>query len=539
MRMFYEESVTKATRCTNQDKTSCKGSYYVRLTVIALFLIMFSIGCSNTQCKEEVYILRANASFTYYHEPNILLKSNRDRNEITKGEILVAKIIKSNELQVTSSNSTDFSDKHPIQYVMNQYPLTLVISTSNIAYHYIEDELSDNYLTWNDDEIKNCILKGEQAVDDRNNTNDKTHLYIESMINQTYAGVDSDTGYYSIGDQRLRADLFIIDSNSLEYKVGRYALDKDYNWREIELISSNVYNYTIKTGLLRNPQIVIDNGRYTYGLVIDANYNVESITDNVKAYSEETLCTLMAVAVMLLCIIRIVVKKKAEPFVIVILVLLPILYAIGYLTHILGEFKVILLSTATITAAFFAFAIFSSIKENLSTSKSNQDYEESVRRQDDDINYYLLHKDDIDQSSLDKEKMKSGEFYLAFRSVIAHKNSESESNNSSDYETSDHSSLYDNSSDSSSNIGGTYQEDVEDAYKKNFYFVDPSGEYRHWGDDFIDYRGNWCNWGGSFYDKDLNYRNWGDSFIDGKGNWGSLKNGFYDAEGNWIPGYSN
>ena len=57
-------------------------------------------------------------------------------------------------------------------------------------------------------------------------------------------------------------------------------------------------------------------------------------------------------------------------------------------------------------------------------------------------------------------------------------------------------------------------------------YVDASGAYRMFGEDFIDCRGNWCRyegnyirWGNTYKDSSGAYRRWGEDFVDGAGNW--------------------
>lgn len=74
----------------------------------------------------------------------------------------------------------------------------------------------------------------------------------------------------------------------------------------------------------------------------------------------------------------------------------------------------------------------------------------------------------------------------------------------------------------------------EQIIRKNFIYMDCSGNYRRWGEPFIDHKGNWCNWGSGFYDYDDNYIYWGDSYKDSNGAYRRWGDDFYDADGNYI-----
>lgn len=89
-----------------------------------------------------------------------------------------------------------------------------------------------------------------------------------------------------------------------------------------------------------------------------------------------------------------------------------------------------------------------------------------------------------------------------------------------------------------SNAINDYNREIDDHYTKNFVFVDYSGAFRHWGENFIDGKGGWARWGDGFYDSQGNWIHWGDDFVDGKGNWCKYGDGFHDAQGNWVRGRS-
>lgn len=65
-------------------------------------------------------------------------------------------------------------------------------------------------------------------------------------------------------------------------------------------------------------------------------------------------------------------------------------------------------------------------------------------------------------------------------------------------------------------------------------YVDASGAFRHFGDDFIDCKGNWCKWGSGFYDYDGNYIRWGETYKDSSGSYRKFGDDFVDGEGNWV-----
>lgn len=48
-------------------------------------------------------------------------------------------------------------------------------------------------------------------------------------------------------------------------------------------------------------------------------------------------------------------------------------------------------------------------------------------------------------------------------------------------------------------------------------YVDASGAFRHFDDDFIDCKGNRFKWGSGFYDYDGNYIRWGETYKDSSG----------------------
>lgn len=203
--------------------------------------------------------------------------------------------------------------------------------------------------------------------------------------------------------------------------------------------------------------------------------------------------------------------------------------------NIMGFFAVLFIIGIICFLAFIA----SIHNDNKSAKEAIRRYERQKQEDEADRLYYLQHKDDKDQSKLDKDRMERGQFRAAFNAVVQNaQRMQSQSYSSggqAGYARAETDYTEDNGD--SSSFSGSYQKDIETAYIKGFSFVDASGAHRKWGDDFIDYKGNWCSWGGSFYDKELNYRSWGETFVDGCGNFGSLRDGFYDAAGNWIPGY--
>lgn len=149
------------------------------------------------------------------------------------------------------------------------------------------------------------------------------------------------------------------------------------------------------------------------------------------------------------------------------------------------------------------------------------------------------HANGKDKSGLDAGRMKNGQLHSIMMDVHDYAQKHPNKSNSPGprfVEKSTHEKL---PASGSRFVVGSYDEDMRAEYERKFWFVDASGAYRYWVDDFIDYKGNWCSWGGTFYDKDLNIRSWGESFIDGKGGCGSLQSRFYDAAGNWIQGYKS
>ena len=90
-------------------------------------------------------------------------------------------------------------------------------------------------------------------------------------------------------------------------------------------------------------------------------------------------------------------------------------------------------------------------------------------------------------------------------------------------------------------------------------YVDASGAYRMFGEDFIDCRGNWCRterkwkwawgkhqwsrgaerqnlcrWGEGFYDYEGNYIRWGNTYKDSSGAYRRWGEDFVDGAGNWV-----
>ena len=80
----------------------------------------------------------------------------------------------------------------------------------------------------------------------------------------------------------------------------------------------------------------------------------------------------------------------------------------------------------------------------------------------------------------------------------------------------------------------SYDDEVKEMNRNNFYFVDCSGSYRRWGDSFIDHKGNWCSWGSGFYDYDDNYIRWGGTYKDCSGAYRRWGDTFIDCAGNHI-----
>lgn len=175
------------------------------------------------------------------------------------------------------------------------------------------------------------------------------------------------------------------------------------------------------------------------------------------------------------------------------------------------------------------------------------EYERQKKQNEADVQYYLSHENDPDKSNLDKERMENGASMSQLQAAVdaclkLNHNTEWNDDYSCSQSRVRSENYIEKQHGTSSRITfedacNVYNQEMDEAYKRNFGYIDPSGAYRRWGETFVDYKGNWCSWGGSFYDKELNYRRWGDAFIDGRGNWGSLEHGFYDAVGNWIRGY--
>lgn len=80
----------------------------------------------------------------------------------------------------------------------------------------------------------------------------------------------------------------------------------------------------------------------------------------------------------------------------------------------------------------------------------------------------------------------------------------------------------------------SYEKERADMIKRNFIYVDCSGNYRCWGEDFVDHKGNRCKWGGGFYDYDDNYITWGGTYKDSSGSYRNFGDDFVDCRGNYI-----
>lgn len=95
---------------------------------------------------------------------------------------------------------------------------------------------------------------------------------------------------------------------------------------------------------------------------------------------------------------------------------------------------------------------------------------------------------------------------------------------------------YENDDESSDNDENefSYEKERSDMIKRNFIYVDCSGNYRCWGEDFVDHKGNWCKWGSGFYDYDDNYIPWGGTYKDSSGSYRNFGDDFVDCRGNYI-----
>ena len=81
---------------------------------------------------------------------------------------------------------------------------------------------------------------------------------------------------------------------------------------------------------------------------------------------------------------------------------------------------------------------------------------------------------------------------------------------------------------------GYYEKPKQNISANKTTYVDASGAFRHFGDDFIDCKGNWCKWGSGFYDYDGNYIRWGETYKDSSGSYRKFGDDFVDGEGNWV-----
>lgn len=112
-----------------------------------------------------------------------------------------------------------------------------------------------------------------------------------------------------------------------------------------------------------------------------------------------------------------------------------------------------------------------------------------------------------------------------------------ERQNNTEYKTSNTRSNYGYSTSNnrtSNSYSKSYEEDLRETNRKQFSYVDCSGSYRRWGDDFVDHQGNWCSWGSGFYDYDDNYIRWGGTYKDSSGAYRRWGDDFVDGAGNYV-----
>lgn len=230
----------------------------------------------NKSVKENVWILKADKAFQW-------VRSSTDAIDVKKDSVIVLGDTDYGKTHVTIyyGYSISFADSGSKEGISGYYPLTMVTKTNNAAIHNIEDALKSNALSWDSDELTSQIRNSEQVLLVKSNARDKTQIYTQSMIGKTYSDFEWIDYYHSrtnSGEKFYVIKLKIIDEDTLEYidgyyVGGHYATDLS----PISVNEAKKLPYQIKKNIFGAARIVINNGQYSYKLIVDDNFNVKGL----------------------------------------------------------------------------------------------------------------------------------------------------------------------------------------------------------------------------------------------------------------------